>query len=78
MTPSARLIWVQTFKRTRNAGLICRRYGVSRPTLRKWWRRYLAEGLDGLAEAMLAADLRSPQLAFQLGQDRDDLLFREP
>ncbi|MBG6145976.1 transposase-like protein [Labrenzia sp. EL_142] len=50
MTPSARLIWVQTFERTGNAGLTCRRYGVSWPTLRKWWRLYLAEGLDGLSD----------------------------
>ena len=50
MTPAARLIWVQTYERTGNAGLTCRRCGVSRPTLRKWWRRYRAEGEAGLAD----------------------------
>ncbi|MEM1384990.1 MAG: IS481 family transposase, partial [Pseudomonadota bacterium] len=50
MTPAARLIWVRTYERTGNAGLTCRRCGVSRPTLRKWWRRCLAEGEAGLID----------------------------
>ena len=50
MTPAARLIWVRMYERTGNAGLTCRRCGISRPTLRKWWRRYLAQGLDGLRD----------------------------
>jgi transposase-like protein len=33
---------------TKNATLVCRRCGISAPTLRKWWRRYLAEGEAGL------------------------------
>lgn len=44
MTSAARLIWVRTYDRTMDAGLTCRRCGVSRPTLRKWWRRYQTEG----------------------------------
>lgn len=40
MTPAARLIRVRTHERNRDAGLTCRPCGVSRPTLRKWWRRY--------------------------------------
>jgi transposase InsO family protein len=35
-------------ERTGDAGLVCRRCGVSRPTLRKWWRRYQDQGLAGL------------------------------
>ena len=50
MTPAARLIWVQMYERTGDAGLTCRRCGVSRPTLRKWWRRYLAAGEVGLQD----------------------------
>lgn len=50
MTPAARLIWVRTYERTGDAGLTCRRCGVSRLTLRKWWRRYQAEGLNGLTD----------------------------
>lgn len=48
MTPAARLIWVRMYERTGDAGLTCRRCGVSRPTLRKWWRRYQAAGVAGL------------------------------
>ncbi len=44
----ARLTWVRTYHETRNAGLTCRRCGISRPTLRKWVRRFDADGLPGL------------------------------
>jgi len=40
-----RLAWVQLYEQTGNAGLTCRRCGISRPTLRKWWRRYQEEGI---------------------------------
>ncbi|MDR7866533.1 MAG: IS481 family transposase [Sporomusaceae bacterium] len=40
--------WVQTYQKTKNAGLTCLRCGISRPTLRKWWRRYQDHGLEGL------------------------------
>jgi transposase InsO family protein len=43
-----RLTWVKMYEATSNAGLVCRRCGISRPTLRKWWRRYQAEGIEGL------------------------------
>ncbi len=45
----ARLRWVQLFLATGSAELVCRRCGVSRPTLRKWVERYRADGLAGLA-----------------------------
>lgn len=44
----ARLGWVKLYQSTRNAGFVCRRCGISRPTLRTWWRRYQAEGEAGL------------------------------
>jgi transposase len=44
----ARRKWVELYSKTKNASLVCRRCGISAPTLRKWWRRYLAEGEDGL------------------------------
>ena len=34
-----RLGWVQMYQQTQNAGQVCRRCGISRPTLRKWVRR---------------------------------------
>lgn len=44
----ARLHWVQTYLRTAHAGRTCDHCGISRPTLRKWARRYKAQGLAGL------------------------------
>ena len=45
-----RLQWVTLYQETNNAGLVCRRCGVSRPTLRKWYKRYQESGIDGLKE----------------------------
>jgi transposase InsO family protein len=45
----ARLRWVQLFLATGNATLVCRRCGISRPTLRKWVTRYKHDGIAGLA-----------------------------
>jgi transposase InsO family protein len=59
MDARARLGWVGLYERLGNAGLVCRRCGISRPTLRKWWRRYQAEGLAGL-EARSHRPHRSP------------------
>lgn len=46
----ARLEWVKLYQETKNAGLVCRRCGISRPTLRKWWRRFQSSGENGLNE----------------------------
>jgi transposase InsO family protein len=43
-----RLLWIKLFGETQNAGIVCRRFGISRPTLRKWLRRYKNRGLEGL------------------------------
>jgi transposase len=43
-----RLLWIKLFGETQNAGIVCRRCGISRPTLRKWLRRYKNRGLEGL------------------------------
>lgn len=43
-----RLGWVELYVETGDAGLTCRRCGISRPTLRKWVKRYQAEGETGL------------------------------
>jgi transposase-like protein len=49
----ARLAWVELYAKTGDAGLVCRRCGISGPTLHKWWRRYQAEGKAGLLDHML-------------------------
>lgn len=46
----ARLEWVKLYEATKNAGFVCRRCGISRPTLRKWWRRFVKSGEAGLKE----------------------------
>ncbi|MBV8885445.1 MAG: helix-turn-helix domain-containing protein [Chroococcidiopsidaceae cyanobacterium CP_BM_RX_35] len=38
------------YRQTQNAGLVCRRGGISRPTLRKWIRRYEQLGIEGLKD----------------------------
>lgn len=43
-----RLKWIRLYERTQNAGLVCLRCGISRPTLRKWLKRYLEKGEQGL------------------------------
>ena len=43
-----RLTWVKLYEETGNAGLVCWRCGVSRPTRRRWWHCYQSEGLEGL------------------------------
>lgn len=44
----ARLAWVLMYEDTSDAGLTCLRCGISRPTLRHWWRRYREQGKEGL------------------------------
>lgn len=44
-----RLTWIKLYEETGDAGLVCRRCGISRPTLRKWLRRYAEQGIEGLA-----------------------------
>lgn len=46
----ARLKWVELYLDTGDAGYVCRRCGISRPTLRKWFKRYQKEGIKGLAD----------------------------
>ncbi|MEI7189724.1 helix-turn-helix domain-containing protein, partial [Dickeya dianthicola] len=50
-----RLLWVKLYETPGE----CRRCGISRPTLRKWWRRYLVQGITGL-ESHSRRPKRSP------------------
>ena len=45
---------------TGNAGLVCRRCGISRPTLRKWVKRYKENGIEGLC-SLSRRPKRSPK-----------------
>ena len=46
-----RAAWVQAYERTGDATAVCRRFGISRVTLRKWWRRYQDAGAVALHDA---------------------------
>ena len=66
-TLRARRTWVGTYRQSGDAGLTCRRCGISRPTLRKWARRFAVEGEAGLRSRSrsphrLADSKRTPQL----------------
>ncbi|KDY10411.1 transposase family protein [Escherichia coli 2-316-03_S4_C2] len=64
-----RLQWVKLYETSGDAGFVCRRCGISRPTLRKWWRRYLAQGIAGLESHSRPLNIhhqRKPALAKSL------------
>lgn len=42
--------WIQLFQKLGNAGIVCLKCGISRPTLRKWLKRYELNGIEGLRE----------------------------
>src|SRR5215471_5751153 len=44
-----RLRWVQFYQQIQNRTVVARKCGISRPTLRKWIKRYEQHGLAGLA-----------------------------
>lgn len=45
-----RLHWIKLYETVKDAGIVCRRCGISRPTLRKWLKRYQEKGESGLIE----------------------------
>jgi transposase-like protein len=45
-----RLRWVKLYEEVKNAGVVCRRCGISRPSLRKWLKRYANQKSEGLLE----------------------------
>ena len=65
--------WITAYRALGDAGAVCRRFGVSRPTLRKWLRRYEREG-----EAGLRARSRRPHHspALKVGDTQQALILR--
>jgi DNA-binding GntR family transcriptional regulator/transposase len=45
-----RLAWIRHYEATGSAGAVCTSFGISRPTFRKWLRRFQAQGPQGLDE----------------------------
>jgi transposase InsO family protein len=65
-----RLKWIELYDQTQDAGLVCRRCGISRPTLPKWWRRYQECGVAGLS-SLSRRPLQSPnRKVFQQDEQR--------
>jgi DNA-binding GntR family transcriptional regulator len=50
MDSGERSRWIEAYRLSGNAGEVCERFGISRPTLRKWLRRYDELGPAGLEE----------------------------
>jgi transposase InsO family protein len=67
-----RRVWVELYAETNDAGLVCRRCGISRPTLRLWWGRFLVKGDAGLAN-LSRRPHHSPRRV--LDQKRIDLIL---
>lgn len=68
-----RRAWIAAYQELGDAGAVCRRFGISRPTLRKWLRRYDAEGDAGLTERS-RRPCRSP--ARKIGESETELIVR--
>lgn len=45
-----RLRWIEAYRERPDVGAVCRQFGISRPTFRKWLERFKAEGVLGLPE----------------------------
>ena len=43
-----RLAWIVLFEKTKDTSEVCRKCGISRPTLYKWLNRYREQGIAGL------------------------------
>ena len=71
-----RLLWVRLYEKTSDAGLVCRRCGISRPTLRRWWKRYQAHGLEGL-KSQSRRPHNSPAAKIDLGYEQLILELRK-
>jgi transposase-like protein len=54
----ARLAWVELYAKTGDAGLVCRRCGISQATLRTWWHRYQTGSQAGPVEHSRRAEGR--------------------
>jgi transposase InsO family protein len=68
-----RWAWIAAYQELGDAGAVCRRFGISRPTLRKWLQRYGADGDAGLTERS-RRPRQSP--ARKVGESEAELIVR--
>jgi transposase InsO family protein len=64
-----RLNWIKLYEELGNAGLVCLRCGISRPTLRKWFKRYQTNGLEGLLSESKRPKSSPSQKVFELEKE---------
>jgi transposase-like protein len=67
MDVRTRLGWIRLYEELGNAGIVCRRCGISRPTLRKWWRRYQEQASKGSPTAAAGEGGRARELVLAFG-----------
>jgi len=63
---------VEAYQPLRDAGAVCRRFGISRPTLRKWLHRHATKGKAGLS-AQSRRPHRSPSA--KVGQAEEKMIL---
>src|SRR5574340_419843 len=68
-----RLKQLRLYEKLGNAGRVCLKCGISRPTMRKWQRRYRRAGIDGLKDESRRPQ-RSPRR--KVTPDLEALIFR--
>jgi transposase InsO family protein len=66
-----RLEWIILFEKIQDAGKVCRRCGISRPTLRKWLKRFKKEKINGLM-SVSRRPKNSPRL--KVGVDEEKII----
>lgn len=71
----SRYYWVKLYEKENDAGLVCRRYGISRPTFRKWYKRYEQNGIEGLKENSRRPH-NSPNAKVTVGIEKEILELR--
>ncbi|OEU71317.1 MAG: integrase, partial [Desulfovibrio sp. S3730MH75] len=67
-----RLRWIKLYEESGDAGFVCRRCWISRPTLRKWWKRYQTHGVNGL-KSLSRRPHNSP--ASKISPEHEDLIL---
>ena len=65
--------WVRLYEETGNAGLVCRRCGISWLTLRMWWKRYQQDGEGGLVPRRRRPH-HSPNI--EVGKQEEQLILK--
>jgi transposase-like protein len=64
-----RLNWIRLYFEIDNAEIVCRKYGISRPTLRKWLNRYKKLGTEGLNKLSKRPKKIKTKVSFKMNKE---------